>query len=508
MGLDDALTELRQGDLDARRAAVRWLWRWSRDGPRDGEPAIAPLETALTDDDALVRGHAVGVLGDLLFASRPYDEPMPELDGILAALTDEDEGVRQTATGALWNREWWYGVDEEAHPITSDQRELAAVGLVACLTDSTSLVRERASEELPAAFLLDHPEPEAAMANVVAALDDDRDAVRANAAALLAGVTERRPDLLDPHLDRVRRATTEDDAARTAAVEALSNVLGRHPELATPVVDAILETDAERSGDAVRRIETLGDVLTAPPDGFERTEETLAALESALGARDLRERLAATELLRRVAATAPDTVEPVESALVDRLADHDEDVRKHAACALADVLRERGDANPPLAALVERYADASPEESVPDPLVRLAPAHPTFVRERLEAMREETPELPHSTRTTVASILATAPDAVRPVLERCAADLNADDRFVRDGAAWLLGELLLEQPDEGTRYESALRAALDSPDEFDDLALKKLRAALEGPTEEGADDGGDRGDRDGVVTRLRDRLPF
>lgn len=475
MDLNNHLSELHHGDVEARRAAARFLWHQTRTRNEDIEPHH--LEAALTDEDSLVRGHVTAALGDMLFAIREYDEPIPELDGVLARLTDEDEGVRQTVTGVLWNNDWWYGADAKDRPITSTQRELAAVGLVSCLHDTSVSTRSRASNELHPSLVIGHPDSTEATATVVSALGDDSDAVRRNVSKLLFGVAERRAELLDPHIERLQKAMVEDETARTALAKSLASMLDRHPDLVDSIVTSMLDTEAEGMSERILRLETLGETLATAPDEFERQHEVLATIESALTSRD---RPVAARMFHQIAMSEPNRIKPVESVLNDQLSNTNQETRKHSSCALAMVLDsddDDDDLSPALTTLVEIYREFSTVDSIPDPLVELAPIHPAFVQDQLEQMRARVPDL-GSGREVIVELLETAPDTVRPFLEDCVADLNAAENAVREGAAMILIQVINERPDERSRYAPALMAAVDSPDTFDERVRQRLQRVL------------------------------
>ncbi|MFB6107597.1 MAG: HEAT repeat domain-containing protein [Haloplanus sp.] len=479
MDLDEALAAVQAGhaDVPARREAAWWLWRRTRDPADDLAAATGALDAALDDDDPVVRGHAVAALGDLLFATRSPGDAIPELDGVLALLTDDDDRVRQSATGVLWSREWLHDVGADDHPITASQRERAAVGLVACLDADRPLVRARAAAELRPPLVLAHPDPERAMATLAAALDDRPD-VRSNAAELLADAAAERPALLDPHVDRLRQAMLDDEATRAAAADGLAALIDRFPDLAAPVADVLLAADPDPfARRAPRRITTLGEILLARPDGFERSDAVLAELQSTLADGFYKVRLAAAKALQRLARQSPAVVDPAQPLLSERLHDESEHVRRHAACALAELV-DPADAGPALATLAATYRDRDVDDPGPDPLVHLADARPAFVCDRLERLRAATPNPRHDVRLTVAEILSIAPAAAHPFLDGCAADLDADDPEVRNGAAWLVGQAVLDNPDEGAAYARPLLDAVRSPDDFDEYAHRKVRTAL------------------------------
>lgn len=520
MDPDETLTALREGDRERRRQAARSLWETSRSDPSTLSEGIETLQAATEEADPLVRGHAVATLGESLFGIYDYDAPIPELDAVLARLTDEDDGVRQTVTGLLWNREWWLSVGgDDDHPITDEQRRLASVGLVDCLGDPVFLTRKRASRELRPSLVVAHPDPELATAAVVAALEDDGAATRSNAAEVLTGVADREPSFLDPHVERLRQAMAEDDAVRSEIAEGLASLIDRFPALAAPVAGQVIESDPDYSTGERQRVSTLGTVLAANTD-FEGSEEALAALESALEHRNIKVRAAAAAALGRVAASEPEAVESAVPALRQRLHDYHEQTRRAAAGALAAAL-DRDTVEPPLVTLFESLEAA---DEPPDPLLVLADSHPAYVSELLRKLRDETPDPPHDTRLSVAAILEHNPEAVHPILEDCVADLAGDDANRRNGAAWLLGQVTLEHPAEGRRCEKAIRSAVDRPEDFDDLAHRKLRKALEelneaeGPNSgagrgersdtDGCKEGGDRRDIDDKQRSLRDFFPF
>ena len=474
MDHDEALAALREGDRERRRQAARWLWKTSRSEPNELREDIETLRAATKEEDPLVRGHAVATLGETLFGIYDYDASIPELDAVLARLTDKDDGVRQTVTGLLWNREWWLSNrDSDDHPITDEQQRLAAVGLVDCLDDPVFLTRKRASEELRPTLVIEHPNPKRATATVAVALEDEGAATRSNAAELLAEIADREPALLDPHVERLRRAMTEDDAVRSEAAEGLASLIDRFPELAAPVAEEVIESDPEYSTGERKRISTLGTVLAANCD-FEGSEEALSALESSLTNRNVKVRTAAAAALGRVGASNPGAVESTVPALRERLHDYYEETRKEAASALA-VARALENVEQPLATLFESMETT--DEPL-DPLLELADSDPEYVTELLRKLRDETPDPPHDTRLSVAAVLERNSAAVHPILEDCVADLANDDENRRNGAAWLLGQVTLEYPAEGRRYEGTMRSAVDRPEDFDDYAHRKLRKAL------------------------------
>lgn len=474
MDPDEALTTLREGERDRQRQAARSLWETSRSEPKKLGEGVETLRAATEVEDSLVRGHAVATLGETLFRMYDYDAPIPELDAVLARLTDEDEAVRQTVTGLLWNREWWLGVgDDTDHPITDEQRRLGAVGLVHCLDDPVFLTRERAIRELRPSLVIGHPDPKQATAAVVAALEDEGDTVRRNAAELLTGVADQKPELLDPHVERLRRAMGEDTAVRSAAAEGLASLTDRFPDLAAPVVRQVIESDPEYSSGEQQRISTLGTVLATESD-FEGSKEALSVLESSLTNRSVKVRKEAAAELRRVAASNPDAVASAVPALRERLHDYHDETRKEAARALAMAL-DPDTAEQPLAALVESVE--SDDEPL-DPWLALADSHPEYVTELLRDLRSERPNL-SGTRLAVAAVLERCPAAVHPIVEDCAADLSDDDEERRNGAAWLLGQLTLEHPAEGRRYEEAMRSAIDHAEDFDKPAQRNLEKALD-----------------------------
>lgn len=482
MDPDETLTALRGDDRERRRQAARSLWKTSRSEPTRLEENIETLRAATEDEDPLVRGHAVATLGETLFGVSGHHEPVPELDAVLARLTDADEVVRQTVTGLLWNREWWLSVGTgDDPPVTDEQRRLAAVGLVNCLDDAVFLTRKRASEELRPSLVVDHPDPERATAVVAAALADGDAGLRSNAAELLAEIAEREPSLLDPHVERLRRTMEDDDAVRSEAAAGLANVLDRFPELAAPVAAQVIEsdsayapTDAWYSPWQRQRMETLGTVLAA--DGaFEGSEKALSVLKSSLADRNAKVRMASATALGRVAASDPGIVEPAVPALRERLSDFHEWTRRAAAGALAVAL-DPDDAEPQLVTLIESVETT---DEPPDPWLALADSHPEYVTERLRKLREETPDLAYNTRVSIAATMERNPAAVHPILEDCVTDLSGDDEDRRNGAAWLLGEVILECPVEGRQYEAAVRAAVDRPEDFDEYPHRKLRKALD-----------------------------
>ena len=475
MDRDEALTTLREGDVEERREAAESLWTTRSAGASELAERMEVLLAATEDDDPLVRGHAVATLGETLFTIHDYDAPIPELDGVLVRLTDNDDGVRQTVTGLLWNREWWSQVgDGRGHPITDEQRRLAAVGLVSCLDDPVFLTRKRASRELRPSLVVHHPDPETATAAVAATLDDEGAPTRSNAADLLVGVAEREPSLLHPHVERLQRAMEDDDAVRSAVAEGLATLLDDFPELAAPVANQVVELNPEYISGEEQRLSTLGTVL-AGDSTFEGSEEALAALESALSHRNYSVRTAATAALGRVAASDPEAIESTIPALRERLHDHHEGPRKEAAGALARAL-DAEDVEPPLATLFESIETS---DELPDPLLALADSHPEYVTELLRELREETPHPPHDTRLSIAAALERNPAAVHPFLADCVTALSADDEDCRNGAAWLLGQVTLEHPAAARQYEEAMRSAVDRPDDFERFAHRKLRKALE-----------------------------
>lgn len=468
-----SLTALREGDRERRRQAARSLWETSRSVPDKLSDGIEALQAATEEEkDPLVRGHAVAILGETLF--RIYDyEPIPELDAVLARLTDEDEGVRQTVTGLLWNRGWWLSVGGSDHPITDEQRQMAAVGLVNCLEDPVFLTRQRASEELRPSLVVSHPDPERATAAVAAALEDEGATTRSNAAELLTGVAEREPSLLDPHIERLQRAMKEDAAVRSEAAAGLANLLDRFPELAAPVAEQVIENDPEYSTGERQRVSTLGTVLAANSD-FEGSDEALAALESSLSHPNYKVRTTAAATFGRVATSNPEAVESSIPELRERLHDFHEGPRREAAGTLATALA-LDDVEPPLVTLFESIEQS---DELPDPLIVLADAHPEYVTELLRKLRDEKPNPPHDTRLLIAATLERNAEVIHPILEDCAVDLSDDDEDRRNGAAWLLGQVTLEHPAECQRYEGAMRSAVDRPEDLDDAAHRKLRKAL------------------------------
>jgi len=476
MDLDEALTALQEGDRERRRRAARSLWETSRSEPDKLAENIETLREVTEEErDSLVRGHAVATLGEALFRIYDYNAPIPELDAVLARLTDEDDGVRQTVTGLLWNREWWLSAgDGNDLPITDEQRRLAAVGLVNCLTDSVFLTRKRASRELQPSLVVNHPDPERATAAVAAALEDEGVSIRSNAAELLSEVAEREPSLLDPHIGQFRRAMAEDDAVRSEAAEGLSNLLDRFPELAAPIAEQLIESDPEYSSGERQRVSTLGTVLAADSN-FEGSEAALSVLESSLSDWDVSIRAAAAAALGRVATSDSEAIKPIIPALRERLHDFHERTRRETAGALAAALNPE-DVEPPLVTLFEAIETA---DEPPDPLLALADSHPEYVTELLRKLRDETPDPPHDTRLSVAAALERNPAAVHPILEDCVADLSSDDEDRRNGAAWLLGQVTLEHPAEGGRYKETIRSAVNHPEDFDDYAHRKLQKALE-----------------------------
>lgn len=493
MDPDKALTALREGDRERQRQAARLLWETSRSEPRKLGDGVETLRAATETDDPLVRGHAVATLGETLFGIYDYNAPIPELDAVLARLTDEDEAVRQSVTGLLWNREWWLSVGDDAeHPITDEQRRLGAVGLVHCLDDPVFLTRKRAARELRPSLVVDHPNPEQATAAVAAALEDEGGAVRSEAAELLSGIADQEPELLDPHVERIRQAMVEDDAVRSAAAEGLASLIDRFTELAAPVARQVIESDPEYSSGERQRVSTLGTVLATDCE-FEGHEEALSALEDSLAHRNVTVRAAAAAALGRVAASNPAAVASTVPTLRERLHDYHEETRSEAAWALALAL-DPNTAEQPLATLVESIeSDDDPQ----DPWLALADAHPEHVTELLRNLRNEEPNPPLDTRLSIDAVLEHNPEAVHPVMGDCVADLSGDDEDRRNGAAELLGQLTLEHPAEGRRYEEAIRSAMDCPEDFDEHAHGKLESALD--------------ELDGTEDKrrsLRDFLPF
>lgn len=396
---------------------------------------------------------------------------------MLDHLTDGDDGVRQTVTGHLWNTGWWHGIGSPDHPITDEQRERAAVGLIECVSDPVTVTRKRASNELVPSLVSHHPDPEFATERLVDALEDEHDSVRSNAAEVLSGVAKRRPDLLDPHVDRLR-AVLDDDSVRTAVLDGFSNLVERHPELADLVTEAIIETAADSRFERVDHIATLERILQRQPPPAEHAEDLLTLFEESLTAAHYDERATATRTVATLARERPELVAPLEPTLRKQLTDFHRDVRKPAACALAAILT-RDEEGAALSRLIDTYSGLSLDEPLPDPLIELASSHPEFVANLLERMRERKPNPPHDTRLRVAEILDRAPEAVRPFLESCANDLTAEDQSVRDGAAWMLGQNVLENPEEGRRYVEALETAVENRAQFDEYARRKMRKALQ-----------------------------
>lgn len=475
MDPDEALSALRETDRERRQQAARSLWETSRSEPHELGDGLETLQLATEDEDPLVRGHAVATLGETLFGVYDDDAPIPELDGVLARLTDEDDGVRQTVTGLFWNRSWWLSTrDRDDHPITDEQRHLAAVGLVECLEDPIYLTRMRAAKELHPSLVLDHPDPEQAAAAVVAALDDEGAATRSYAAELLVGLADVESTLLDPHVEQIRQAMSEDEAVRSDAGAALAKLVDRFHELAAPIAEQMTGIEPKYSSGKIQRLSTLGTVLATVPD-FEGSEEALAVLESSLTDPSINVRPAAAAALAQVAASEAAEIDAAVPELRERLHDYHEGTRRQATGALAAAL-DADDVEPPLKDLFEAVDS---EEEPPDPLLALADSHPEYVTDLVHELREETPNPYSDTRLSIATAFERNPAAVHPVLEDCVTDLTGDDEERRNGAAWLLARVTMEVPAEGRQYEAAIRAAVDRPNDFEDSAHRKLQKALE-----------------------------
>jgi len=74
------------------------------------------------------------------------------------------------------------------------------------------LIRLRAAETVSASAVAVHPDPDAAVDALVAALDDDRTDVRTNAGETVVGLAIDHPDLLAGRTDRLRELLEADGA--------------------------------------------------------------------------------------------------------------------------------------------------------------------------------------------------------------------------------------------------------------------------------------------------------
>lgn len=195
--VDRARTALEDGDADQRREAAKTLFVAARGEPAAVGQAADALRGALEDEDPAVRGHALATLSWL--AGRPEEELVDPVEApserLVAALSDPDEGVRQTAVGLLSVPE--STLPESLHPG-------AAAGLVDALAADSDLIRLRGAETISASAVAVHPDPDTAVEALLSALADERADVRTNAGETLATLAIDHPDLLSGHHERLR----------------------------------------------------------------------------------------------------------------------------------------------------------------------------------------------------------------------------------------------------------------------------------------------------------------
>ncbi|MCT9097787.1 HEAT repeat domain-containing protein [Haloarchaeobius sp. HME9146] len=475
MALADAVAALDSASVDERREAGRELFRHSRSRIDDfDDEAMAALADATDDPDPVVRGHAVGVLGEVAFRQGEYDEPIPRLTPVLEALTDDDERVRQTATGALWNREWMYGLGVDDRPAMAEQARVVAAGLVACLGDSGDLIRKRAARTLTGPLVASHPDPQAAAGRVLDALVDYPAHTR-QLTDVLDELSEEHPAVLESHVDALLgHLDADQEQVRNAAGVALSNLVASDPELATEVL--------ERQPDAAERI-TAGLRRTILATPYDRS--------------DRRERAAAADAYADVVTSVPGLDMDAIEVFISLLASPSVDLRRAAATGLVRVARgaparvERidhteGEFEPAAIEQLARTVDDPAEFDTEYlfPLEVLATGHPEFVTDRLRDLLERhidpNASLLLESVQVLERIAAVDPTVVSAVVPDLVAALDADARTTRTRAAATLGDVGEDYPDLLSPVTIGLGNALSRIDPTGQrLALKGLAAVAE-----------------------------
>jgi HEAT repeat protein len=405
---------VREGDTAARLQALRDLERL---GPQDPDVALPALIEGLADPDAANRAAAitglVSVIHGVTGSGSDPGQVGEALTALMARLKDRDAGVRARAAQALWTIVLiWQGSPRVV------ELDVLAAAMNETADDPDPQVRSSAMRGLGLIGhrLSDDPPP-----RLVAALEDESEAVRAATAQTIAMFRRGLPRLL-PKLVKSLEVTRPE--CRTAYFEVLKEIrpsssggpdpggmipalvaaLGsRDPDVrlqvarslgrfgaqaqgAVPALVALLgepegpgragpskarfEPDLVRPGGvsdterdlAVVAAAALGRVVGSPADsgGVEEGDQAraaIAALERLLWSPDPRRRAAAATALRSF---SPDA--DMIAALGEAVGDRDETVRAAALWALSDhAIRRKFAAKEVIPAALE---DSSPEVRV------------------------------------------------------------------------------------------------------------------------------------------------
>ncbi|MBZ6493364.1 hypothetical protein [Natrinema longum] len=280
----------------------------------DGEtPEV--IAAGLDDPDPEVRAH-LAIVARRILGIRTFSEEGVYcgadgtlLDRYLALADDEDWRVRQSVVHVgMFEELLKAAVADESRP-TDLQSRLSSV-LVDRLDDPVAVIRKRAGELLVgdggfgyavrgydedaydhgAAVFLRHPDPAGAVPVLIEALSDPVDGVtgrasrgrspRHTAGTVLASLGTERPDLLEPHRDRLIDALdSPDDRVRVAVAAALAPSLDRWDDAVEPVEDALLALIRDGSDQQCRRgTEIVVDTIEGSGrDALDRPAELAAA---------------------------------------------------------------------------------------------------------------------------------------------------------------------------------------------------------------------------------------
>lgn len=361
-----------------------------------GERVICVLTTELHVHSWYVRLNAAASLGQLGQATSEV------LDGLLAALSDNDLDLRMTAAASLG----------QLGQATSEVLN----GLLTALSDKESNLRSSAALSLGR---LRRATPEV-VAGLLTALSDNNTDVRSSAVASLGSLGQAFPEVVSG-LHLVLR--DEDKNVRSHAAASLSQLGQATPELVAGLLAALREGKAYERVNLVESLGQLGQAST----------EVLNALLETLGDTNWFVRSSAATSLGQLGRVTPE----VMGALLAALSDPDSNVRARAVVSLGQLKQATPDVVSSLLAALHADKDKYVRNRAAASLGQLGHATLEVVNGLLSALGDDDKYV----RDRAAMSLGQSGHATPEVIAGLLAALSDKHWFVRSSAAASLGQL-------------------------------------------------------------------